>query len=57
MGKSTPVEVGLLSFKSKKEAKDYVRLLFSKYGNGEQILGADDALLRDLILLQLPRPA
>ena len=51
MGKSTPIEIGLLSFKSKKEAKDHVRLLFSKYENGERIVGIDDALLRDLILL------
>lgn len=51
MGKSTPVEIGLLSFKSKKEAKAYVRLLFPKYENGERIIGIDDALLRDLILL------
>ena len=51
MGKSVPIEIGLLSFKSKKEAKDHVRLIFPKYEDGERISGADDAFLRDLILL------
>ena len=51
MGKSTPVQIGFLSFKSKKEAKDYIRLFFSKYQNNKRIEGAEDAFLRDLILL------
>jgi hypothetical protein len=51
MGKSTPIQIGFLSFKSKKEAKDYIRLLFSKYENSERIKDTDDTLLRDLILL------
>ena len=45
------VRIGSHTFNSKKQAKEYIRSIFSRYDEGETITGGDDNFLRDLILL------
>ena len=43
--------IGLMSFPSKKAAKDYVRCIRDRYADGDRISRQDDEFLRDLINL------
>ena len=51
MPRRTCIQIGCLTFKSKKEAKDYIRPIFNKYKDGQRIAGEEDSFLRDLISL------
>jgi hypothetical protein len=47
----TPIQIGLRLFGTKAEAKKFARDVMARYAEGEIIVGADDAFLRDLIAI------